>query len=1528
MGIEDNLPPSSPPPIFDSPPLSPYTHAPDFASGFGLDFASEFTSGGNLDSPNPFAYASGTPILQQPSHLYQHDAPAALESLFSAPGPPGHPHSPPPFRHRMCQLRPPFLRATGTGWSPVHRESRPCNTQKAKNDQAKERAAAAAALTIFQPQLSASRPSLPVLSLETPRQRMNASNSVFLRGWELARSQRRASDTYAPLYELLELEDVAPLPAECPGLLLDWAGLDTYPWGVHLSRMNLPYRLDHFTSEGDCTQLWVRSLACTGSAGMAQPECTSCHAVKVGQTLATLETRAETAPSHTPWGYLNQKQLIRGWRAATADKNEQHLKMLTMTKKAARSTSRMGDQKRLIMALSTCDIPRLSTLMRVAAKQRVGPKEMIKRISDAANTLSPGGYRPKSFTDTEKKLMRCMKRFAGRKGVYALSKALGLPSASTVRASIPLRILPSIAAPKPQEIGTNIRTFFGAASPNSTLPRAGHTLMIDGVHLSQRACWHRPTNQIIGLCREHSEPFDLAMNDMESVLKIVDAVHGDSPTCHYGREATVLAIGPYHERNYHRVSIGQTQTCKSEKGPGFAVLLKMTLEEWKTHGEPHSGPVFSASFDGDSVFRNGAFKVLMIRTPEKSSSLYLKLSGCRGLNLECGEDDVVIGPDGKHIVKCATNARSQEGTLIAQTVINRSILTQWLERLPGETKETVAILIDPVDHQNVLRAYKLLKAIITVSADRPPDAPKLSPTDQSTHRAFALAGEMWDVFLQPFLSRTMSLLERLASFSKFSHLCFAFYRMHGSSFLSNQLYGDLQALVKSAFFCVARQQELDPERAFYLYQIGSDRLEEMFAEVRTESHDSNFDALQLSERLSTAADTLEIFDENPEWHQGHIRRSWFGKESDHVNPSYFTGDQTVRHVVHTTVWRSGRHAAAGVLAKHGVDFDFEDALAPEDVDFLRPNGGGIYPGMSKEKDRSIVTSESAAPLSGAAVEPDSDGEDNDHEPTCDEEPEDLPLVSLEDLLPEPEDDPMDGSPPTGSMALVANVERTNVRTNDWLNYSMGDSTTKQLHKASILSTLFNSDYRHLEVSRLLRVRCYTKDGGRELNLNHQEFSGEHSFTIGDIAVALIRTGTRVAAAVVKVTVIEKEKRRLGQIDTEDLGSMDSKATITAQLLSLRDTLVVIGDGFPTRKWLWTGEYAKFDPLKGPQSVVEDGTRKALTVKVPGQFLHPLDAEIESVHHLPVSDSYSLIARHMLNVWAVPHEDLLAVVSTLYDSLDSSIVLKLLPKHGESKTFPYITAAIVLMVPEATSEGSQRLPIQATISFEDALELIHETIGCTLAEKSVNLDKVCCFQCRVLIKPEDTRAHVGGHIFKSLHGVSEPNLFEQVHATDPCGFCGRDGCSTDLSGLPTARATPKCTSTCPRHHTFSYGSAKKYSGTTPCTNIPIFCTLCLPIPPRKSPAVFWKYSMHAHIRQAHPRFWDDITNLPTGLSPVFALNLAISREEMLALGVIIGSSAAPMASTLVPAPRRGEKRVFDDVSNATGVPSSSTRRKQT
>jgi hypothetical protein len=44
----------------------------------------------------------------------------------------------------------------------------------------------------------------------------------------------------------------------------------------------------------------------------------------------------------------------------------------------------------------------------------------------------------------------------------------------------------------------------------------------------------------------------------------------------------------------------------------------------------------------------------------------------------------------------------------------------------------------------------------------------------------------------------------------------------------------------------------------------------------------------------------------------------------------------------------------------------------------------------------------------------------------------------------------------------------------------------------------------------------------------------------------------------------------------------------------------------------------------------------------------------------------------------------------------------------------------MMVPEATSDGSQRISIQSSVSFDDALELVHKTIGCVSVQRKPTL----------------------------------------------------------------------------------------------------------------------------------------------------------------------------------------------------------------
>ncbi|KAJ7348232.1 hypothetical protein DFH08DRAFT_959653 [Mycena albidolilacea] len=50
----------------------------------------------------------------------------------------------------------------------------------------------------------------------------------------------------------------------------------------------------------------------------------------------------------------------------------------------------------------------------------------------------------------------------------------------------------------------------------------------------------------------------------------------------------------------------------------------------------------------------------------------------------------------------------------------------------------------------------------------------------------------------------------------------------------------------------------------------------------------------------------------------------------------------------------------------------------------------------------------------------------------------------------------------------------------------------------------------------------------------------------------------------------------------------------------------------------------------------------------------------------------------------------------------------------------VAPKIVFMIPEAAMEGNQRMSIKSSASFDDAIELMHETIGCVAVERKPTL----------------------------------------------------------------------------------------------------------------------------------------------------------------------------------------------------------------
>ena len=119
---------------------------------------------------------------------------------------------------------------------------------------------------------------------------------------------------------------------------------------------------------------------------------------------------------------------------------------------------------------------------------------------------------------------------------------------------------------------------------------------------------------------------------------------------------------------------------------------------------------------------------------------------------------------------------------------------------------------------------------------------------------------------------------------------------------------------------------------------------------------------------------------------------------------------------------------------------------------------------------------------------------------------------------------------------------------------------------------------------------------------------------------------------------------------------------------------------------------------------------------------------------------------------------------------------------------------------------------------------------------VGSDKVRCAICRKFVLRKRMRNHIGKHLILKDIDPHPKN----------CGFCGQIACSIEIiisGGAKSAVAVPK--SDCEYFEKFSIGAAKKSSGLSPCTNIPVICEAC------KTRNTFWSYNIQSHYIKDHP-----------------------------------------------------------------------------
>lgn len=322
------------------------------------------------------------------------------------------------------------------------------------------------------------------------------------------------------------------------------------------------------------------------------------------------------------------------------------------------------------------------------------------------------------------------------------------------------------------------------------------------------------------------------------------------------------------------------------------------------------------------------------------------------------------------LIGVCTLMRSVSGIVLGPgRIISPTFLSKYLERLDDHDEESVKKLLYPSDPQDVPRAVELMRAIADV---RKLNLESSDPSEIADVDAIRLLSELCDSLLEAYINPKCSLSEQVTSLSKFAHLSFAFFRAFRTQYMSNQLYGDSQCMVKNAMFCIAKQQVYFPTQPFHLFELGDDRLEKLFGRIRMlGAHDSGMRYNQGVDRLGHAVDIDAVLARNPDLDSGQRRLKVENRTAlDHLNNASWDGDAAPTGLTLPSSWDLGRHYAKQVVLASSMSpeyAEFEEILGAGTVDLLCAFEAGKYPGVDDlEPDRSMPEDAVQQPAQGTA----------------------------------------------------------------------------------------------------------------------------------------------------------------------------------------------------------------------------------------------------------------------------------------------------------------------------------------------------------------------------------------------------------------------------------------------------------------------------------------------------------------------------------------------------------------------------------
>jgi len=154
--------------------------------------------------------------------------------------------------------------------------------------------------------------------------------------------------------------------------------------------------------------------------------------------------------------------------------------------------------------------------------------------------------------------------------------------------------------------------------------------------------------------------------------------------------------------------------------------------------------------------------------------------------------------------------------------------------------------------------------------------------------------------------------------------------------MRKDLYMDIQSIIQDAFISCAIFRKRHSDKQLYLFQLGTDQLENLFSTLRTINHSFTCDFLEMNERLKMAYDVENVYAKRPDLRPTSRLTAQMKIKStlDHSSVHSWSGDLLTYNLDLETIWSYGRDKALSLLKNY--DYNDNEFIVGEEYTMMNP----------------------------------------------------------------------------------------------------------------------------------------------------------------------------------------------------------------------------------------------------------------------------------------------------------------------------------------------------------------------------------------------------------------------------------------------------------------------------------------------------------------------------------------------------------------------------------------------------------------